>query len=275
MGKKQTYTDAQLTQAVQKYADAYGGKIQVPAMVRWVRANLPGMENVTMDMFRRPSRRRTPEGETVAIERPCAVLIREINEERAQQKQLQRNLLLHSMDLDAFFGLPSSLQRAMAVDAREQFQKLQHHCRDLERRCRASQEQMDQMSGQMTELEEKLQESETSERQRQLLERRIDRIFVTMDEENRRAALGELGISDEGFRLTVQMKCREEESEREQDDGILACIRADTRGMHTKVERPSWQQLAGGEKDDGTGREKEESGSVVDELADLFRADDD
>ena len=118
MAKGQKFADAQLLDAVERYAEFQkGGKIKITELVRWCRRNVPGLEEVRDYHFSRPvTVFDKKKGRNVRADKKCTQRIDEINKQRSlvsmdKLDEFLNTVHLKKSDPKCFFNQPQSVQR--------------------------------------------------------------------------------------------------------------------------------------------------------------------
>ena len=164
MAKTQTYSEELLVFAVEKYAAAHRGKIQMTKLAEWARANVPGLEDVKDINFKRRTTVKNPKtGKSESIKRQCTIRIEEINEARIPTAKKNINTLLHSANIDEFINLPIYEQRESIIEARRFMENLLHENSKLRAeilRNRMNEEENSKISSEISASIKKLQKTQ-------------------------------------------------------------------------------------------------------------------
>lgn len=164
MAKTQTYSEELLVLAVEKYAAAHRGKIQMTKLAEWARTNVPGLEDVKDINFKRRTTVKNPKtGKSESIKRQCTIRIEEINEARIPTAKKNINTLLHSANIDEFINLPIYEQRESIIEARRFMENLRHENSKLRAeilRNRMNEEENSKISSEISTSIKKLQKAQ-------------------------------------------------------------------------------------------------------------------
>lgn len=204
MAKTQKYDDDLLVEAVIKYSESFKGKIKATELAAWAAKNIPGLEGVRDYMFLRTAKVCDPRTKKVKeFPRPCTIRMREINESRSVAAEMHSNVLLKSSDVNDFFYLKQQEQREVILKTREQMDTLCTRNLYLERENKAIQMENKRLHELTTRLNEQLKKLE---KDKDKIESYASKIMKITDEEQRKRALKEIGVMENGFSLTKNLE---------------------------------------------------------------------
>lgn len=201
MAKKQKIDNDLLLEAVVKYADVCKRKIKYKELAEWSAANIPGLEEVRDYMFSRPMVETDPvTGKKKQQERPCTVRIKKINASRTVSAEISRNILIQASNAETFMSLPRAEQRRAILSTREQVSSLSKRNVYLERENKRIVAENADLKELSAELESKLLSiAENYE----LLKTQVNYMRKFTDANQRKQALEQIGITEDGFQLLL------------------------------------------------------------------------
>lgn len=204
MAKKQKIDNDLLLEAVVKYSDICKGKIKYKELAEWSAANIPGLEEVKDYMFSRPViETDSVTGKKKHQDRPCTIRIKEINASRTVTAGIATNVLIQASNVEIFMSLPRVEQRRAILSTREQVTSLTQRNIYLERENKRIVSADEDLKTFAAELEARLLTvAETHE----LLKKQINYIRKFTDAAQRRQALEQIGITEDGFQLLVNQE---------------------------------------------------------------------
>lgn len=204
MAKAQKINNDLLLEAVVKYSDICKGKIKYKELAEWSAANIEGLEEVRDYMFSRPITETDPStGKKKSQDRPCTIRIKEINASRTVTADIATNILIQVSNVETFMSLPRAEQRRAILATREQVTSLTQRNIYLERENKRIVSADEDLKTFAAELEARLLTvAETHE----LLKKHINYIRKFTDAAQRRQALEQIGITEEGFQLLVNQE---------------------------------------------------------------------
>lgn len=204
MAKKQKIDNDLLVDAVNKYADICKGRIKYKELAEWSATNISGLEEVRDYMFSRPIIETDPiTGKKINKDRPCTVRIKEINMSRTVTAEISTNVLIQASNVDAFMSLPRAEQRRGILSTREQVASLTKRNVYLERENKRIVDENESLKILSAELEAKLLSIvETHE----ILKKQISYIRKFTDANQRKQALEQIGITEDGFQLLINQE---------------------------------------------------------------------
>ena len=211
MAQVQKYSDELLVSAVRQYAKVTGGKIKATELAKWANENIEGLEGVQAYHFLRTVQEKDRQGKKKDVPRPSAVLIKELNETRKTALAVETNPLINSASLDDFFALPKNMQRSLAMITRNQFDKLREHNYFLAAENEKLRKEYEQALKRIAELEEQLSSAVTADQLAEIEKKNkktLDLLSARMDEEQRKAALESLGLTDGAFDVERYQKSK-------------------------------------------------------------------
>lgn len=201
MAKKQKIDNDLLLEAVVKYADVCKRKIKYKELAEWSAANISGLEDVKDYMFSRSMVETDPiTGKKKQRERPCTVRIKEINASRTVSAEISRNVLIQASNAETFMSLPRAEQRRAILSTREQVSSLSKRNVYLERENKRVAAENTELKEISAELESKLLSiAENYE----LLKAQVNYMRKFTDANQRKQALEQIGITEDGFQLLL------------------------------------------------------------------------
>lgn len=204
MAKKQKIDNDLLLEAVVKYSDICKGKIKYKELAEWSAANIEGLEEVKDYMFSRSITETDPStGKKKSQDRPCTIRIKEINASRTVTADIAANALIQASNVEIFMSLPRAEQRRAILATREQVTSLTQRNIYLERENKRIVSADKDLKTFAAELEARLLSvAETHE----LLKKQINYIRKFTDAAQRRQALEQIGITEDGFQLLVNQE---------------------------------------------------------------------
>lgn len=204
MAKKQKIDNDLLLEAVVKYSDICKGKIKYKELAEWSAANIEGLEEVKDYMFSRSITETDPStGKKKSQDRPCTIRIKEINASRTVTADIAANALIQVSNVEIFMSLPRAEQRRAILATREQVTSLTQRNIYLERENKRIVSADEDLKTFAAELEARLLSvAETHE----LLKKQINYIRKFTDAAQRRQALEQIGITEDGFQLLVNQE---------------------------------------------------------------------
>jgi hypothetical protein len=204
MAKTQKYSEDLLLEAVIKYSDEYYGTIKYTELAEWARNNIPGLEDVRDFNFSRPIKTRNPKnGKIVEKTKECTRRIEEINKARNIYSALNTNKLLYSSNIDEFLKVSPNEQKKLIVEVREKVHELSAKNRYLLSMNDAYKRINNDQKEKINELDTKTKEIIKKQKK---IEKRLNYILKTTDEENRKEMLSQMGIEDESIDLVKYNK---------------------------------------------------------------------
>ena len=199
MAKTSTYSDELLLDAVVKYSLAFPQKIVVTKLAEWASANIPGLEGVKAQHFTRPKITKNPKTKkTKEVVRDCKKKIDEINEARNPSTQASRNILLKSADINAFFSLSQSEQRALIIETRNTVDSLLKREAYLEKENQRLSAENADLKQNEADQEKRLNEINDSIR---ITVKKLDQLSKIFTEARLQEVLAGIGISDHDIDL--------------------------------------------------------------------------
>lgn len=199
MAKAQTYGEDLLVTAVIRYAEEHDGKIQLSALAKWARANIPGLEDVKYYHFTRPIQIKDPlTGIITEREKTCKKRLDEINKARSITYAVKTNTLLQSANIDDFMKLPIQVQRKVILDTRSQVDTLIKKNLSLSKTNKELEKENERLLN-----ENQLHEANFKElkEKQDLLSRQVSSLSRKYNERAMRSALAEMGVTDNGYDL--------------------------------------------------------------------------
>lgn len=207
MAKKQKIDNDLLLEAVVKYSNICRGKIKYKELAEWSAANIEGLEEVKDYMFSRPiTETDLATGKKKSQARPCTIRIKEINASRTVTADIAANALIQASNVEIFMSLPRAEQRRAILSTREQVTSLTQRNIYLERENKRIVSADEDLKTFAAELQARLLSvTETHE----LLKKQINYIRKFTDAAQRRQALEQIGITEEGFQLLVNQESKQ------------------------------------------------------------------
>lgn len=211
MAKTQKFSEDLLLEAVVKYAEIVKTKIKATELAQWARKNVEGLEDVRDYHFMRPIKERDLKtGKTKYVTKPCTAKMEEINKARSVTASINGNPLLRSVNADAMFELPLSVQKKLVVETRETFDKLLskngYLSTENDALKRINKEQakiIEDVSNKISEIQKK----------QVVLEKRLNYILKVTDENKRKDILANMGIEDGSIDINQYKKSLEDDLE--------------------------------------------------------------
>lgn len=199
MGRTQTYSDEQLTDAVVQYARICKTKIKVSELVKWSQENIPELKYVKEYHFSRPVVTRDKNGGRVETEKECTKLINKLNSERSTVSQAKLNVILYSTDPDAFFSLDHEQQIRSILDCRKLVKDLMTRSDVVEKSRRSYRLENETLKQKNAELES---QNKQLKEEFKKMKAACDEAGVKNDNEKMAAAFAEIGVSEDDFKIT-------------------------------------------------------------------------
>ena len=204
MAKKQKIDNDLLLEAVVKYSDICKGKIKYKELAEWSAANIEGLEDVKDYMFSRPITETDPvTGKKKSQDRPCTIRIKEINASRTVTADIATNVLIQASNVEIFMSLPRAEQRRVILSTREQVTSLTQRNIYLERENKRIVAEDEKLKIFSSELEARLLYIVEIH---ELLKKQINYIRKFTDAAQRRQALEQIGVTENGFQLLVNQE---------------------------------------------------------------------
>lgn len=195
MAKTRIYNDDILIEAVEKYSEQHtSGKIKATKLAEWAQQNIIGLENVRDYHFLREITYKDPKsGQKKSKKRPCTVRMEEINSTRNVSAAMEGNVLLKAPNVDSFFQLPTSNKRKCIMATREQVENLVARNIYLERENKLINAENKRLYKLLSEMDQKLANVMTI---KYVLNKKLNQYIAVTNEEQRRAALEKIGLSE-------------------------------------------------------------------------------
>lgn len=194
MAKKQKFSEDLLLEAVVKYADQVRTKIKATELAKWSRNNIPGLEDVRDYHFTRPIKEKDPKtGKQREREKSCTEKIKEINQARSIVLKVKENALLRSSHMEEFFSLPLQLQKKLVVETRSMFDELLKKNGRLTSENEALKKVNEHQKRKIEELSNRMK---SFLKNHNILEKRVNYLIRTTDENHRKEMLSRMGVND-------------------------------------------------------------------------------
>ncbi len=195
MGRTAKYSEDLLLSAVVKYSEVVKTKIKATELAEWARKNIKGLEDVHDYHFTRP----TKNPKTGKIEkRLCTERLEELNVARDTRQKENKNVLLSSVNIDAFFELDERSQRKAIQEARDIVNEYKRTNAYLRRHNDYLREIDNLTKDKISTLESSLKDFKKKQKS---LERLLRYLKNQSKEEQIRKHLEQMGISDGDFDL--------------------------------------------------------------------------
>ena len=195
MAKISQFTENELINAVQSYADANPGiTLTARKIAAWANTHIPGMEQLKPYHLTRPSTRKDRNGKIISTVKPCTRKIEEINHMRAPAMKAKTNVLLTASDTERFFALPKERQIILILETRRTVEELQKKVTYLERKTRALQTE----SISQAEIQEKLRHVSAAQGK---LSAEFQALKKTINDARCRQILASIGITENDIDL--------------------------------------------------------------------------
>ncbi len=194
MAKTPSNQESLKVKAIQEYAKVCPGKIKASELAEWASQHIPGLENVKAYHFTRPETQKDPKtGETIQIMRESRKYLEEVNQTREIKRQVERNLLLHSSDAEAFLRAARHDQLNAILEARKYMDQLIKENVSLRKKNEQLESRNAELQSSGEEQGERLQALET---EAQRFSKAVLRLMRSQDEKERKAVLKSIGLTD-------------------------------------------------------------------------------
>lgn len=197
MGRKQTYSEDLLTEAVIKYAEVFSGTIKATKLAAWASVNVDGLQGVRDYHFTRDIIEVNPDtGKKKRRKRVCAERIESINASRSLSSKISTNLILRSSNPNKFLELSKSDQLNTIIEAKELFNMIEKKNAELilnNKRLMAVNEACQEK---YSVIEDELKQIDKSIKR---YERIVNHVLKHTDTESRKKMLEEMGLSYDTF----------------------------------------------------------------------------
>lgn len=204
MAKTQKYADDLLLEAVVKYAEIVKTKIKYTELAKWANRNIPGLEGVRDYHFNRPiTIKDLKSGKEKKETKLCTKKIEEINKSRDIMTSVSNNVLLQTSNIDRFFEIRGPEQRRLIEETRASFHALIKEKGRLTAENEVLQQKNKELKATANDL---LEITSQIEKKQRILEKQVNYLLKSTDEESRREKLAGMGIRNEYIDIDVYKK---------------------------------------------------------------------
>ena len=194
MGKKQSYSEDLLTDAVIRYAEVFAGKIEYTKLAAWASVNIDGLQGVRGYHFSRSIVEKDPlTGKRRSRKKVCTERVEDYNKARSLTANISSNAILRSSNPDKFFELSRTAQRETILETKTLFNQIERRNADLLR----ENDQLNSINKAFEEKNKTIDETiKKLEKKIKHLERSVNYVVKSTDQENKRRILEEMGLSN-------------------------------------------------------------------------------